>query len=94
MCRLVVVLQHKTFIYDLNSITILEEIETVPNTKGKILLLKLDSTKFFFYSKLFFFFWHTIFAANMLPNQVFVRLRLIQKGVIWLFRQAHPKDLL
>jgi autophagy-related protein 18 len=36
MCRLVVVLQHKTFIYDLNSTTILEEIETVPNTKGKI----------------------------------------------------------
>lgn len=34
MCRLVVVLQDKTFIYDLNSITILEEIETVPNTKG------------------------------------------------------------
>lgn len=35
MCRLIVVLQDKTFIYDLNSITILEEIETVPNTKGK-----------------------------------------------------------
>ncbi|KAL6911987.1 hypothetical protein ACP4OV_000792 [Aristida adscensionis] len=32
--RLVVVLQDKTFIYDLNSTTILEEIETVPNTKG------------------------------------------------------------
>jgi hypothetical protein len=36
MCRLVVVLQNKTFIYDLNSTTILEEIETVPNTKGKV----------------------------------------------------------
>ncbi|GJM87221.1 hypothetical protein PR202_ga03155 [Eleusine coracana subsp. coracana] len=32
--RLIVVLQHKTFIYDLNSTTILEEIDTVPNTKG------------------------------------------------------------
>ncbi|XP_015689521.1 autophagy-related protein 18b isoform X2 [Oryza brachyantha] len=32
--RLVVVLQDRTFIYDLNSTTILEEIETVPNTKG------------------------------------------------------------
>uniref|UniRef100_A0A0D9VM17 Anaphase-promoting complex subunit 4 WD40 domain-containing protein n=1 Tax=Leersia perrieri TaxID=77586 RepID=A0A0D9VM17_9ORYZ len=32
--RLVVVLQDRTFIYDLNSTTILEEIETVSNTKG------------------------------------------------------------
>ncbi|EEC74153.1 hypothetical protein OsI_09242 [Oryza sativa Indica Group] len=32
--RLVVVLQDRTFIYDVNSTTILEEIETVPNTKG------------------------------------------------------------
>lgn len=35
MCRLVVVLQNRTFVYDLNSTTILDEIETVPNTKGK-----------------------------------------------------------
>jgi hypothetical protein len=35
MCRLVVVLQDRTFVYDLNSTTILDEIETVPNTKGK-----------------------------------------------------------
>jgi hypothetical protein len=35
MCRLVVVLQDRTFIYDVNSTTILEEIETVPNTKGE-----------------------------------------------------------
>jgi len=34
MKRLVVVLQDRTFVYDLNSTTILEEIETVPNTKG------------------------------------------------------------
>jgi autophagy-related protein 18 len=34
MCRLVVVLQDRTFVYDLNKTTILEEIETVPNTKG------------------------------------------------------------
>jgi hypothetical protein len=33
--RLVVVLQDRTFIYDVNSTTILEEIETVPNTKGE-----------------------------------------------------------
>ncbi|OEL30721.1 Autophagy-related protein 18b [Dichanthelium oligosanthes] len=33
--RLVVVLQSRTFVYDLNSTTILDEIETVPNTKGK-----------------------------------------------------------
>ncbi|XP_066328953.1 autophagy-related protein 18b-like [Miscanthus floridulus] len=32
--RLVVVLQDRTFVYDLNSTTILDEIETVPNTKG------------------------------------------------------------
>lgn len=32
--RFVVVLQDRTFVYDLNSTTILEEIETVPNTKG------------------------------------------------------------
>jgi hypothetical protein len=30
----------------------------------------------------------------MLPNQVFVHLLLIQKCVIWLYQQAHPKDLL
>lgn len=35
MCRLIVVLQHRSFIYDLNSTTILEEIETVPNMKGR-----------------------------------------------------------
>lgn len=35
MCRLVVVLQDKTFIYDLNSGQILEEIDTVHNPKGK-----------------------------------------------------------
>ena len=33
-CRLVVLLQDKTFIYDLNSVAILDEFETVPNTKG------------------------------------------------------------
>ncbi|KAJ3695415.1 hypothetical protein LUZ60_000792 [Juncus effusus] len=32
--RLIVVLQEKTYIYDLNSIAILDEIDTVPNTKG------------------------------------------------------------
>ncbi|KAF8730143.1 hypothetical protein HU200_017114 [Digitaria exilis] len=32
--RLIVVLQHRSYIYDLNSTTILEEIETVPNMKG------------------------------------------------------------
>lgn len=32
--RLVVVLQDKTYIYDLNSLTILDTIDTVPNTKG------------------------------------------------------------
>jgi autophagy-related protein 18 len=35
MCRLIVVLQDKTFIYDLNSAHILEEIDTVHNPKGK-----------------------------------------------------------
>jgi hypothetical protein len=35
MCRLIVVLQDKTFIYDLNSTRILEEIDTVHNPKGK-----------------------------------------------------------
>ncbi|CAL4885715.1 unnamed protein product [Urochloa decumbens] len=34
MTRLVVVLHDRTFVYDLNRTTILEEIETVPNTKG------------------------------------------------------------
>ncbi|XP_068635755.1 autophagy-related protein 18b [Aristolochia californica] len=32
--RLVVVLQEKTYIYDLNSLTILDTIDTVPNNKG------------------------------------------------------------
>ncbi|XP_073011237.1 autophagy-related protein 18b isoform X1 [Typha latifolia] len=32
--RLVVVLQDKTYIYDLNSMSMLEEIDTAPNTKG------------------------------------------------------------
>jgi len=41
VCRLVVVLQDRTFVYDLNSTTILEEIETVPNTKGKDPLLSV-----------------------------------------------------
>lgn len=34
-CRLVVVLQDKTYIYDFNSLTIMDVIDTVPNTKGK-----------------------------------------------------------
>lgn len=34
-CRLVVILQEKTYIYDLNSLTILDTIDTVPNTKGQ-----------------------------------------------------------
>jgi autophagy-related protein 18 len=35
MYRLIVVLQDKTFIYDLSSSQILEEIDTVHNPKGK-----------------------------------------------------------
>ncbi|CAN0838231.1 Autophagy-related protein 18b [Linum grandiflorum] len=33
-CRLVVVLQEKTFVYDSNSLTILDTVVTVPNPKG------------------------------------------------------------
>ncbi|CBI22514.3 unnamed protein product, partial [Vitis vinifera] len=33
--RLVVVLQEKTYIYDLNSLSILDTIDTVPNSKGE-----------------------------------------------------------
>lgn len=33
-CRLVVVLQDKTYVYDLNSLAILDSIDTVPNLKG------------------------------------------------------------
>lgn len=35
-CRLVVVLQDKTYVYDLNSLAILDSIDTVPNLKGAI----------------------------------------------------------
>jgi len=37
-----------------------------------------------------------VFAANIFIfyNQVYVHLLLIQKSVIWLCQQAHPKDLL
>lgn len=35
-CRLVVVLQDKTYVYDLNSLAILDTIDTVPNLKGAI----------------------------------------------------------
>lgn len=35
MCRLIVVLQDKTYIYDINSLAILDTIDTVPNLKGK-----------------------------------------------------------
>ncbi|KAJ0710330.1 putative transcription factor WD40-like family [Helianthus annuus] len=33
-CRLIVVLQGKTFIYDINSLVILDTVDTVPNLKG------------------------------------------------------------
>lgn len=33
--RLVVLLQDKTYIYDINSLTILDTIDTVPNSKGQ-----------------------------------------------------------
>lgn len=35
-CRLVVVLQEKTYIYDSNSLEILDTVDTVPNLKGKV----------------------------------------------------------
>lgn len=35
-CRLVVVLQEKTYIYDSNSLAILDTLDTVPNTKGVV----------------------------------------------------------
>lgn len=35
LCRLIVVLQEKTYIYDLNSLAILDTIDTVPNSKGQ-----------------------------------------------------------
>lgn len=108
MCRLVVVLQDRTFVYDLNSTTILEEIETVPNTKGKdptaVCLPNIDiiasaiipccqAGKKYEVLELFLL---NVFAANifMFNNQVSVHLLLSQKSVIWLCQQAHPKDLL
>lgn len=33
--RLIVVLQEKTYIYDINSLAILDAIDTVPNLKGE-----------------------------------------------------------
>jgi hypothetical protein len=35
-CRLVVVLQDKTYVYDLNTVKILDAIDTVPNLKGEV----------------------------------------------------------
>lgn len=35
MCRLIVVLQEKTYVYDTNSLAILDTIDTVPNLKGE-----------------------------------------------------------
>lgn len=35
LCRLIVVLQENTYIYDINSLAILDTIDTVPNIKGK-----------------------------------------------------------
>ena len=36
-CRLIVLLQDKTFIYDIDSLAILSTIDTVPNPKGVFL---------------------------------------------------------
>ena len=35
-CRLLVVLQDKTYVYDLNTVKILDSIDTVPNLKGEV----------------------------------------------------------
>lgn len=35
-CRLLVVLQDKAYVYDIDSLTILDTIDTVPNLKGEV----------------------------------------------------------
>lgn len=41
-CRLIVVLQENTYIYDINSLAILDTIDTVPNLKGNLVYSLLD----------------------------------------------------
>lgn len=98
-CRLVVILQDKTYVYDINSLGILDTIDTIPNLKGEtgsyfFLYQYVDShsvqpaicLKTYSYNIIFCpFFFHS--------PQGFVHSLPVWKGASWLFLLASPRDL-
>lgn len=86
-CRLVVILQDKTYVYDINSLAILDTIDTVSNLKGEIgwhyILAQLNQ-------KMSFFKWPCSFFFP--SSQGFAHSPQVWMDVSWLYLPASPKD--
>jgi hypothetical protein len=83
-CRLVVVLQEKTYIYDLNTLAILDAIDTVPNVKGETEDPRYVGFRGSFHDC---FYSYLCFITKLMFKQKFLQNEFKQlwvKGLLWL----------